>query len=347
MNFAIRSLFGVFFLSIFSASTSAVSVYQTCLVIAASADAADQAVQILQAYDTPYELLLGTTLPPLENVVTPPASSATSSSVSIASSVSIVSTPLVSTNASIVARSLLSSSHVSEPPLPSRSAVPRCKRHLKKRQTVTDDTGYYGLILVISSVEYNVGGSFVSVLTSAQWSTLYAYQAKYNVRMIQLDVFPSADFGVVAASPSGAGCCTSEEHLIRLTDASLVPTAGLKVKDLSTVGLWHTPATIQNATLATAFLTLSPNTEFPSQTVGGVINKFDDGREQMAFFTSGGSWSKTTMYLGHVWFQWGYRGIYQGFRRSYLNTQGRIQPLPHSLVSILLRFHTCILNFRR
>src|SRR5579862_6701203 len=147
MNFAIRSLFGVFFLSIFSASTSAVSVYQTCLVIAASADAADQAVQILQAYDTPYELLLvpasGTTLPPLENVVTPPASSTTSSSVSI------VSTPLVSTNASIVARSLLSSSHVSEPPLPSRSAVPRCKRHLKKRQTVTDDTGYYGLILVI------------------------------------------------------------------------------------------------------------------------------------------------------------------------------------------------------
>ena len=147
--------------------------------------------------------------------------------------------------------------------------------------------------------------------------------------MIQLDVFPDATlYGAGSASSTGAGCCTVEEQLVTVTDTTFIPTAGLKTRDLSTVGLWHYPATISNTSIASSFMTFGTNTEWPEETTAGVINKFADGREQMVFFISGGSWSKTTMYLGHVWFHWGYRGLYLGFRRAYLNTQG------HSLFTL-------------
>lgn len=55
--------------------------------------------------------------------------------------------------------------------------------------------------------------------------------------------------------------------------------------------------------------------------MAGVINHFDDGRDQMAVFVAPGNWSTTTAYLNHAWVQWGYRGLYQGFRRVYLSSQ--------------------------
>jgi len=94
---------------------------------------------------------------------------------------------------------------------------------------------------------------------------------------------------------------------------------------MGTAGLYHYPSTILEANTSTteAFLLFEANHNVTQQTVAGVINRFD-GREQMAFFLDCGNWSETSTYLNHAWLQWGTRGLYQGFRRVHLGTQGKL-----------------------
>jgi hypothetical protein len=204
--------------------------------------------------------------------------------------------------------------------------VPQAGVALPTLETVdaTGNTGNYGLFVIVGLVAYDYGTTigWASALTAAQFTTLYDYQTKYAVRMVHLDGSPFSFPGVTIA-PGPGGCCSAPEtQTVSLLDASFIPSAGLKVADLSTDGLWHYPAIITDATTTTEFLQFGTNTDYPTSTVAGVLQNFA-GREQMVFFLTGGSWSQTTMYLSHVWFQWGYRGMISGFRRVGLNMQSR------------------------
>jgi hypothetical protein len=186
---------------------------------------------------------------------------------------------------------------------------------LETKTSCKEPVGLYGLIVILSA------GS-KTPFTPPQWRKLYAYQHKFAVRMVQLDIPPALVEGVEAVEPGG--CCESEEQFVKLTDTSFIPTAGLKRRSLSTLNLWHYPAQVVDPDPEDTmpFLTFSRNSQFPEKTVAGVIKNYHGYREEMNFFISGGSWSETTMYLGHVWFTWGFRGLYGGFRRVYFNTQG-------------------------
>lgn len=85
--------------------------------------------------------------------------------------------------------------------------------------------GNYGLIVVLSEVSYNYGTKgFSSALTTAQWASLYAYQVAFGVRMVRLDVAPSAETG----TQSLGACCTGEQ-LVSISNATAFPQAGLNV----------------------------------------------------------------------------------------------------------------------
>jgi hypothetical protein len=172
----------------------------------------------------------------------------------------------------------------------------------------SSDVGNFGLIVIIGLASYDYGGTtgWASAITPTQWSDLYAYQLKYGVRMIHLDGYPGNFPGTALALGPG-GCCSAEDQYVSLLDTSFVPTDGQAVS-LSTVGLWHYPATVTDFTTTTPFLGFASNSEYPSPTVAGVIQNIG-GREQMVFFIAGGSWSWTTNYLGHIWFRWGYGAI--------------------------------------
>lgn len=174
---------------------------------------------------------------------------------------------------------------------------------------VSTTTGNFGLIIIIGMVSYNYGGTtgWASAITSDQWTALYAYQLKYGVRMVHLDGYPG-NFPGTTSAPGPGGCCSSDEQDVYATDTSLLTAAGLPASNLSTLGLWHYPATVTDATITTSFLQFAPNTEYVATTVAGVTQNFA-GREQMVLFITGGSWSSTTNYLGHIWFSWGYRGL--------------------------------------
>ncbi|KAH9210801.1 hypothetical protein DL95DRAFT_370457 [Leptodontidium sp. 2 PMI_412] len=181
--------------------------------------------------------------------------------------------------------------------------------------------GNYGAIVILSEVSYDYGGTtgFQSAITAAQWAILYQYQVSFGVRMVRLDVFPSADSGT---STIGGCCATGEEQTISISNATGFPTAGLITgAALSTLGLWHYPATITNSSIATEFAQFTPSTGFPTTSTAGVLNNIG-GRQQMVFFTSFATdWSLTSNYLQHAWIHWATRGLYTGYRRAYLNTQ--------------------------
>ncbi|KAF2666763.1 hypothetical protein BT63DRAFT_317780 [Microthyrium microscopicum] len=164
----------------------------------------------------------------------------------------------------------------------------------------------------------------VPALTAAQLTTLYNYQIQFGVRMTRLNEEPATQFGTAYAK-SGTGCCgATTEQQIYFTNTAAFSTAGLKIgttAGASTLGLYHYPATITNATLATAIASFATATGFTSVTVAGVINNFGN-RQQMVFFIEWASdWSATSNYLQHAWIHWMTRGMYVGFRRVLFNTQ--------------------------
>ncbi|KAL3422761.1 hypothetical protein PVAG01_06917 [Phlyctema vagabunda] len=179
--------------------------------------------------------------------------------------------------------------------------------------------GNYGLIVAVSQLQVDK----ISLLTDGQWQSLHNYQATYGVRMIHLNVAPGTEFG----TESLGSCCENQgEQTISLIESAATaqfPGAGLRITPLSTVGLFHNPAKIlENSTsTTTAVAEFDTNGQFDTKTVAGVINKFPDGREQMAFFLNVGNWSEASTVLGHAWINWGYRGTIQGYRRIYLGTQ--------------------------
>jgi hypothetical protein len=92
----------------------------------------------------------------------------------------------------------------------------------------TANIGNFGVIVLLSEVSYDYGNvtGFHSALTAAQFATIYTYQLAFGVRMVRLDVFPSADSGTTVI----AGCCgAGVEQLLSITDDTGFETAGLKV----------------------------------------------------------------------------------------------------------------------
>lgn len=87
-------------------------------------------------------------------------------------------------------------------------------------------TGNYGGIVVLSDVAYQTSTGFFTALTDDQWKALYAYQESFGVRMVRMDVFPTADLGVTVVSQ---GCCKDGvEQLMSFNDTSGFPTANIK-----------------------------------------------------------------------------------------------------------------------
>lgn len=82
--------------------------------------------------------------------------------------------------------------------------------------------GNYGGIVMVSEVGYNYDTSYYSALTRRQWNDLYAYQNSFGIRMVRLDVFPTADFGVSTKSGN-----LNDEPVV-FTNTSAFFTAGLK-----------------------------------------------------------------------------------------------------------------------
>ncbi|KAJ3112952.1 hypothetical protein HDU96_003953 [Phlyctochytrium bullatum] len=184
--------------------------------------------------------------------------------------------------------------------------------------------GLYSLIVLTNGgLAADFGNSvFKSVLSADQWNQLYAYQSKYDVRLVALNDIPGNAGSQGATSRALGTWGTSDPHVISIADTTVATRAGLKsTAQFPTTGIFHIPAVIENSTIATPLLTfkaISGSTTWTTDTSAAVVYKFGTAttyREQMSFFMPFGSWSATSLAVSHLWVQWGTRGLYNGFRR--------------------------------
>ncbi|KAK3349655.1 hypothetical protein B0T25DRAFT_247462 [Lasiosphaeria hispida] len=184
--------------------------------------------------------------------------------------------------------------------------------------------GNYGAIIILSEVAYEYPTGWASALSADQWQALYDYQTSFRIRMVRLDSFPAAEFGVTTAA-GGTGCCNAGvEQLVSISDASGFPTANIKTgAGVSTQGLWHYPAIITNTTFAQAIATFEPDSAgaFSGTTTAAIINNIG-GRQQMVWFVGWATdWSQSSNYLQHAHIHWMTHGLFVGKRKIYLHTQ--------------------------
>ncbi|KAG8163143.1 hypothetical protein KVR01_007621 [Diaporthe batatas] len=183
--------------------------------------------------------------------------------------------------------------------------------------------GKYSGIIVIDALAYDYGATgWRSAVTDAQWSTIWAYQAGFKVRMVRINEFPGPLYGVGLAG--AGGCCDAGvEQLISFTNTSLFPTANLKANaGITSQGLYHYPAVITDPSTTTQAAKFGPGGSYSTDTVAAVVNKFPGGREQFVWFTSWApSWSATSNYLQHAHIHWMTRGIFLGKRKTHLSAQ--------------------------
>lgn len=170
--------------------------------------------------------------------------------------------------------------------------------------------------------------TWASAITQAQWDELNAYQTLCNIRVVHFNNYPDAQRYGVVPHPNG-GCCANSDHyqnatIIANVEAERFPQAGLKSATISLKGLWHVPAVLveQNKTKITPFLQFEPSDLYAEATIGSVIaTDPDNGRSEMVFFLTFGTWSPASAFLNHAWIQWITHGVYPGFRRVYFSTQ--------------------------
>jgi hypothetical protein len=84
---------------------------------------------------------------------------------------------------------------------------------------------------------------------------------------------------------------------------------------VSIANIFHTPATITNASIAWEVA------KFSNSGTAAVINQIG-ARQQMAWFMPFAlDWAPSSNILQHAWIHWLTRGLYVGFRRIYFSTQ--------------------------
>jgi hypothetical protein len=188
--------------------------------------------------------------------------------------------------------------------------------------------GLYSLIVFPEGevVYQDSTGAYNSVITAAQWAQLAEYELKYKVRRVMMNIYPNSNYYASPQNPTNPGCCELGVERVLVWEAnamSLAPNAGLvSTATLSASGLYHYPATLTDTTIARPILSSLPYaSQFPSKGVIATQLSLPDGRQQLIFFISFGSFSSSSLLMNHFWIFWGMRGTFPGFRRAYLNSQ--------------------------
>ncbi|KAF2260354.1 putative extracellular serine-rich protein [Lojkania enalia] len=178
----------------------------------------------------------------------------------------------------------------------------------------TPDTGNFGGIVAVSARDYDGGDDWKSVLSEVQWQEIYQYQEAFGVRLVMLNAWPSAHFGV-----QSVGAAVIADQPVSITDSNQFATANIITgAQMGTANITKYPAKISNSTLAMEIAQFGTS----SKSTAAVINKLTSGREQQVWFMkfSPEFYTSSTL-LSHAWIHWVTRGIYLGFRRVYFNTQ--------------------------
>lgn len=86
----------------------------------------------------------------------------------------------------------------------------------------TPDTGNFGGIVAVSARGYQNGDDWKTALSDTQWQDIYRYQEAFGVRLVRLNAWPNAEYGV-----QSSGGPVSAEQPVAITDTKSFVTANL------------------------------------------------------------------------------------------------------------------------
>jgi len=181
----------------------------------------------------------------------------------------------------------------------------------------------YNMIVLTSGKLTQLDENFrwTSVLSDEQWAYIDQYEVDNKIRRITLSDTPDPVLGISIYDPDNWGS-DKTQAMIKADNTiadEMYAIAGIKpTAKLDTLGLYHTPMSIKNATVEVKpILYFEKNNVYPENTIAALYMKLNDGRERLSFYFGFGDWSLNCIILNHIWINWGSRGIYNGFRRVY------------------------------
>ncbi|KAJ3277501.1 hypothetical protein HDU76_010339 [Blyttiomyces sp. JEL0837] len=157
-------------------------------------------------------------------------------------------------------------------------------------------TGFYKLVVM----------TYVPFWNPPLLQPIMNYLSTFNGRLVRIYDIPDSSLGVDFATGLGYdnGQTISFAQTSFATDAGL--SSGLV---LSSSGLYHIPAKITDASLASAVLYFDPIAAGPTdQTVAAALIQNPRGGvafQQLSFFLPFATWSDTSKSLNQVWYSWG------------------------------------------
>ena len=171
---------------------------------------------------------------------------------------------------------------------------------------------YQGIVMTTGTLAYFNGTSWTSAFSTAEWQTLWDYQAKYRVRTAIAYAFPTADLGFGPATGVDA---TANPIPARLT------TAGGSV--FSYVNASN-PITITRA-----WVYLAPaagdgtNTLLtdPQGNALSLVRTYPDGRQVLSMTFDGNFFLVHSLALAHGLMSWVTGGLFLGERHVYMTPQ--------------------------
>ena len=178
----------------------------------------------------------------------------------------------------------------------------------------------YNLVVVNGGyLSYPSGDMWVSALSAEQWAYLNEYEARNGVRRVVISEDISYNPEIALDDPNNWGESKDKQDLIVESSdevKNLFNEARIKITaPLDVNGIYHNRVKIVNTNTTQPFLYYDDNGS--KGAIAATISKFEDGREKMSFFFGFGSWSQSSIMLGHLWLTWGTHSLFNGFRRVY------------------------------
>eukprot|EP01134_Creolimax_fragrantissima_P001829 CFRG1829T1 len=161
-----------------------------------------------------------------------------------------------------------------------------------------------------------IEGEYYPALTSDEWSKLYEYAEKYNVRVVTLHSNQNADQALIGIGAGNSEATTliwlNNPMTLSLND-SVPLTARLTLSEGES---WVYPTKLSSNTRH-----LLPFLMFENDGSVGAFVKKCINREEMHFTFAPNQYYNSTYVLGDVWFHWVNKGVYIGERRALLSAQ--------------------------
>lgn len=175
--------------------------------------------------------------------------------------------------------------------------------------------GYYqGIILTNGALVYYNGSGYVSALSQQEWTTLWAYQAQMNARLVSWYTTPSADYGYQPVT----GLMDSSVTPLNATPTSAGQSTFSYLTRSAAIPIQYAFIYLANALTdgtATPILTDSSGHAL------GLIHTTSDGRQTLSLTFDSNPYLIHSIVFSYGLINWVTRGLFLGARQMYMSPQ--------------------------